>query len=365
MAEVFMKKTPWYIHVPFCEKICHYCDFSVLKAPARLHSQWLEGVKKEVLQKLQDFPGAKNVKTLYWGGGTPSILSIEVLKEAQDFLKEHFDLSDLEEMTLEVNPEHLNSQNIKDWQSLDFNRFSVGIQTFDEGLLKTLGRNHNREQAIKGLEALRDSGVSYSGDLMFCLPKQSTSVFLNDLKTLIEYKPTHVSFYGLTFEEGTLFGQLLEKGKLEQPEDIYQEMYEQGVEFLSNNGIERYELSNFAKPGFESVHNSAYWTHENYLGVGPGAHSFYKTKRFWNSKHFKKWIDQEGHAEDLEVIDADILKFEKVWLGLRRREGIKQDQVARPIAKGWKKKGWVNIENGTISLKKKGWLFLDEMVSEI
>ena len=222
LTEIKRKKGGLYIHVPFCPQVCNYCDFAVMKAPERLHLKWLNGVKREVELKKKEWVN-HSFKTIYLGGGTPSILSSSILEELLVFIRQAFSsetiLEELIEVNLEVNPEHVNAKNIEMWLSIGFNRFSIGIQSFDDEVLKTLGRSHSSALAESALNLLNEYKLNFSADLMFGLPNQTIELFKNDLEKLCSFEPSHLSFYGLTIEEGTLFSQWEAKNKVEFPED--------------------------------------------------------------------------------------------------------------------------------------------------
>ncbi len=357
------EKLGLYIHVPFCSKVCHYCDFAVLKAPDRLQKEWLVGIKKE--WKVQSENWKAGFQTLYIGGGTPSILTKETLVEFFDWLQSILDFSKLKEISFEANPEHVTRQSLAFWKGLGVNRVSMGIQSLNPDLLKMMGRNHSSEQAIVAMNALKESEMNWSADLMFSLPKQSKEQFYESLEGVLEYKPQHVSFYGLSVEPQTFFSQKVEKGELEPNYDDYADMYKEGVAMLAKVGLERYEISNFSLNGKESLHNSMYWLRVPYLGLGPGAHSFNGVNRIGNPKHFKKWLDLGGSLGEVEVLTEDAMTFEKTWLGLRVREGVPVEWIPKKWADIWLEKKYIDCINNRYVLLGEGWLQLDEMMVEL
>jgi oxygen-independent coproporphyrinogen-3 oxidase len=348
-----------------------------MKAPERLHQDWFEGLKKEITLKIKSWAEYR-FETVYFGGGTPSILSVDLLASVLEYLKKSFPDSFVNsspiELNLELNPEHVNKEALQAWLDLGFNRFSIGVQSFNSKILETLGRSHSVVVAEKALSVLQNSGVDYSADLMFGLPGQTTQGFLSDLKKLCEYLPNHLSFYGLTIEEGTLFEQWEEKEKVEFP-DEYNEFYLEGVKLVSALGYLRYEVSNFSKLGKESKHNSLYWNNVNYLGLGPGAHSLLEGERFGNPKHLNKWLnalESESYPEDVEVLSVDEKFSELIWLGLRQSKGVnltyfKEFEKIKVLKNAVKyiEEGHLKYENEVLQVNNEGWLLIDQIVVDL
>lgn len=349
-----------------------------MKAPERLHQKWLSGIKREVELKKNEWSG-HFFGTIYLGGGTPSILSSSILEELLIFIKQTFSskvgFQDLLEINLEVNPEHVSAENIEKWLQIGFTRFSIGIQSFNDKVLKTLGRSHSVELAEKALSLFKHYNLDYSADLMFGLPNQSVDLFLEDLEKLCSYSPNHLSFYGLTIEEGTLFSQWEEKQKVEFPED-YDEFYIQGVELVESKGYLRYEVSNFAKKGFESKHNQLYWNNVDYLGVGPGAHSFKAGVRIGNEKHLNKWLLQLGEFEFSSSFTEVLSEYDKVselvWLGLRQIRGVnlslielEKRNLILENAKTYLESNILIFSDGFLKVNGRGWLLIDQIVVDL
>jgi len=334
-----------YIHVPFCASICNYCDFCAMPAPERLHDEYVDLV-------LRELRGQTNFETIYLGGGSPSILSIKNLQKLLTGLRTN-------EFSMEWNPEQVNSEKIKAALDLGINRFSLGIQSLDDDLLKMLGRRHSAKTALEAFEKLNSAFATGSCDLMFCLPNQSTENFLSDVKTIAGLGAKHISFYGLTLEKA--------KKLPPQPEDLYPEMYLKAAEILSEAGLDRYEVSNFALPGHESKHNQVYWKMGSYLGVGPSAHSYLNGVRSYVEGKYvswKKWVlagcPQSGLT--LDIPSAEGREIEEVWLSLRTREGLLLgEKFNMEKAKPFIKKGWLKLEEGRVRLSGEGWLWLDKI----
>ena len=319
-----------YLHVPFCKTKCPYCDFySVTSAAATITSRWSEAVIAEA-RKYREFPGL--FKTLYFGGGTPSLLSEAVLEKVVMKLREIFDLENLTEVTIEVNPEDITKAKLRRFKELGFNRISLGVQSFRDEELKFLGRRHDSEDSRRAFEMIREAGFkNVSIDLIHSLPGQSLSAWEYSLKMATGFRPEHISCYQLTIKEGTRFGKLFSSGKLrEMAEDIQREIFIRTSNFLCNNGYRHYEVSNFSMgEGNESKHNSLYWEHVPYLGLGPSAHSFDGAKRWWNVGSVAGYCEElekkRAPVADSELLTDDELTLETLFLGLRTRKGISMD----------------------------------------
>jgi len=328
-----------------------------MPAPERLHDEYVDLLLRELELRAKDL----KFETIYLGGGSPSVLNVKNLQKLLTGLQTN-------EFSMEWNPEQVTDEKIK--LALDFgiNRFSLGIQSLDDGLLKMLGRQHSAKQALDAFEKLNENFKTGSADLMFCLPNQSTEIFLRDVETLINKKAKHISFYGLTLKKKNKFPP--------QPEDLYPEMYLKATEILSRAGLERYEVSNFAMPGHESVHNMAYWKREPYLGVGPSAHSYLDGVRSYvDGKYvpWKKWVlngcPQSGLT--LDIPSAEGREIEAVWLSLRTREGLSLRDYEREFGKKFEmervkafmEKGWVKLDEGRVRLNGEGWLWLDKITA--
>jgi len=369
-----------YVHVPFCEKKCHYCDFASWESPAVTQKKWLATALAEIDHAGKGPWGGAKVSTVFFGGGTPSVVPAAYLEQLVRKLGENFDLSTVHEMTLEVNPSSLTHDKLKAWRALGFHRVSLGIQSFHLDELTLLGRVHSPETALSGLELLSsEPGLRYSADLIFGLPDQTPERFLSNLETLLQFKPDHISFYGLTIEEGTEFDRRHKAGRLVLPEgDHYQNMYDQGVSLLDSRGLERYEVSNFATPGQECRHNQGYWNGAPYLAFGPGAHGFDGERR-WENPHdlqdYLAWGDAgfPDAAREWDILDADARLAEAVSLGLRQATGFSIPEVEEtfgirwesPVFERFEKAGVAVREDGRFRLLTAGWPLLDEIAAEL
>lgn len=397
-----------YLHVPFCAKICDYCDFRVMPAPARssqssnrLFQEFADLLCREIELFEMSHPGLlATARTLYLGGGTPSILPPQCLTQLFDCLRDvgvavaTANAPGLLEVSMEFNPESTSEESVQHAMSLGVNRVSLGLQTFDPNLLKLVGRSHSVECGLKALDLLTAiPSLRVSGDLMFDLPNQTVKGFLSDVDRLSDYPLSHLSFYGLTVSERTVLGQKIAKGALSIDEDLYEDMYQGGVGILEGKGFRRYEVSNFAKPGFESVHNRNYWERGEYIGFGPGAHSFLGSRRFYAPEIYPRWRDfvRNGAKESDLTVDAlnrEDLLSEIVWLSLRQSCGLDLTQLQmqgfelnEKLYSKWFNEGFLAKENRLVhnasaeagcavnhtflTLKNRGWIFMDDIVTDI
>ena len=262
-----------YIHIPFCQQACHYCDFH-FSTLLKYKEPFVKALIKEI--ELSPELTGQEITTLYFGGGTPSVLSESELTEILTAIKGKVKFSESIEITLECNPEDISESRLQFYKALGVNRLSLGVQSFHEKLLQLSNRAHSSEQSLTSVRLIKKAGfVNFSADLIYGLPQSNLHILKSDLKTLTEMGVPHISVYGMTFEQGTVFGKWLKKGKIQGvEEDLEAEMFEYIMDYLDEKGYVQYEISNFGKPEFFSRHNSSYWWGKPYLGLGPGAHSF-------------------------------------------------------------------------------------------
>lgn len=271
-----------YFHIPFCKQACHYCDFH-FSTNLSLATDMTKAMKAEVDLRT-DFLEGHPLKTVYFGGGTPSILSNDLLSELMGHVSDRFGLGHVSEVTCEANPDDLTEKKLNELRHLGFNRLSIGIQTFNNKLLNYLNRVHTAEEAGRCVSLAKESGFeNISIDLIYAIPGQSIDDWLNDIRRAMELEPQHISSYALTIEEKTVFGRWTKKGSMHAPDEtVAAKHFEILVEELAKHGFTQYEVSNFSKPGFESKHNSSYWKGVPYLGIGPSAHSYNGRERHYN-----------------------------------------------------------------------------------
>ncbi len=369
-----------YIHIPFCEKICDYCDFFTIQGPDRLHGEYLGLLSQEISAFSERHPGAlEQVETLYLGGGTPSILSPEALFRFFSILDgAGVPLRRLKEFTMEFNPESC------DWERLavalenGVTRASLGLQTLRPELLQAVGRRHTPEAGLAALELLlTQENLRVTADLMFNLPGQTVSQFLEDLDRLSAYPLGHISFYGLKVDPRTRLGHRLEKGELQVDEDLYGDMYRKGVELLESRGFERYEVSNFARQGEESLHNLNYWRRGEYLAFGPSANAFFEGVRFHAPDRYPEWrrYVQAGCPESQlskDPIGHDEQVAELIQLSLRTKYGLDIDalqqlgvRLSEKTVSRWMERSFLKRQGPHLVLEGDGWLFMDSVVADL
>ncbi len=291
-----------------------------------MKSSFINAICKEILLQ-KDFFNIDYIKTLYFGGGTPSVLTFTEWQIIFEYLRSNFDFTQIEEITVEVNPDDVTQEYIKGLHQLGVNRVSMGIQSFHDAHLRKMNRRHNAKQAHDAIRILKESSVNnVSIDLIYGLPYMSWDEWNRNIDLAIDADVQHISAYHLTFEKGTPYYELLKKGKLKElPEEVSFDQFEILVKKLESAGFENYEISNFAKPGLYSKHNSSYWTGEPYLGIGPSAHSFDGKIRRWNVRdlvgYSNKVTSGKGFWED-EILSPIDIYNERIMLGLRTSKGF-------------------------------------------
>lgn len=313
-----------YIHIPFCSQRCIYCDF-YSTTNLKQQTAYVQAVLQEA--KLRSNYLNQTIKTLYFGGGTPSQLQPEAWHLLLNGLCSIFDLSAIEEFTVECNPDDMDEDYIKLLQSLGVNRLSFGVQSFNDDELIFLNRRHNAQQAIELVGKLQKNGfLNISMDLMFALPNQTIDSWNRTLDIALSLNVQHISAYSLMYEGRTRLVQLRDQGKIvEMNDEKARQLFELLIERTSQAGLQQYEISNFALPGYASLHNSSYWKGIPYLGLGASAHSYNGDTRQWNISHLKKYIEgvnQASNYYEIEHLSPDDSYNEYVMTGLRTESGI-------------------------------------------
>ena len=315
--------------------------------------EYVQAVLREMHQR-RDYLHGEGVHTVYFGGGTPSMLTVEQIGMILEGLRVNFVVDANAEITLEANPSDVTSEKLQGWRALGVNRLSMGVQSFHDELLRRIGRRHDARQAVKAVQEAQQAGFeNISIDLIYGLPGQTMEDWKQDVAQVLELDIQHVSAYCLSYEEGTELTRQLARKEIEAVDDETENaMYDYMVEALSQKGIERYEVSNFAKRGFESQHNSSYWKGVPYLGLGAGAHSYDKESRQWNVGDLSYYLGGEFGAEYEKLTDVDRYN-EYVMLSLRTREGLDLTKVPRSmhdvcegVAKSYIENGKLKVENG-------------------
>ena len=316
------KPTSAYVHIPFCTQICYYCDFSKVFIKNQPVDSYLEHLIEEY-----DSYDIKNLRTLYIGGGTPTALSAPQLAFLLEKLTDKLDLSYLEELTIEANPGDLDQEKIAVLKDSPVNRVSLGVQTFNDRMLKQIGRSHSEKDIYENIVNLKKAGFdNISIDLIYALPKQTMEDVKTNVAKAIALDIPHMSLYSLILENHTVFMNRMRRGKLPLPkEDLEAEMFEYIIAELEKAGFEHYEISNFSKPGFESRHNLMYWDNAEYYGIGAGASGYVDGVRYKNHgpiRHYLQAVEAGNARVQEEVLTLKEKMEEEMFLGLRKKSGV-------------------------------------------
>lgn len=372
-----MRKNGIYIHIPFCVKKCNYCDFNSFCASDTVQDIYTDALVNEI----KSFGKIKKIDadSVFFGGGTPTLLKEENLEKIISAIKESINLMPDTEFTVECNPKTANLRKLKHLFNLGVNRLSLGVQSLDDKILKTLGRAHDLKDFIECFASARIAGFeNISFDLMFALPDQTEKIWQTTLENAIKFEPKHISAYGLQLEEGTLFYENQANYKFPDDEQN-RKMYEFLVEFLKSKGYNRYEISNFAIPGFESRHNLKYWDLTEYVGFGLGSSSFFEGVRYQNPEKMEGYLEFADNFhplwENAEKETQNSLISEYMFLGLRLEKGVNNLEFKEKFNKSffeiYKKEIDQNVNNGLlikennrIYLSKKGFDLANSVMSD-
>lgn len=318
-----------YLHIPFCTIRCGYCDFYTVTNGRSAIPSYLEALKREVrILAQQDAVKNLNFATIYFGGGTPSLLAPQQIAALIDEMRSQLYFEDAVEITIEVNPGTVDLNQLQELHQVGVNRLSTGVQSFQENELKFLDRDHSTAQSVQCIKDARKAGFeNINLDLIFGLPKQKVKTWQDNLRRAAELEPEHISAYNLTFEDGTPLTRQLKQGVFKRcPEESERAMQLAAIEILGDYGYPQYEISNYARPGFESRHNRKYWDGSPYLGLGASAHSLLGGKRVWNVRNYKLYtaqlIQNKLAIAGEEELGQDDVCFEHIFLGLRQRQGV-------------------------------------------
>ncbi len=368
-----------YIHVPFCSKRCLYCDF-FSGTELQYREAYVRALIREMELRHPYIEGAP-VETIYFGGGTPSQLSPDDFRAVFDAVGRFFDLSVCEEITLEANPDDMTEAYVEALSGLPFNRISMGVQSFGDEDLRFLNRRHDAKQALVAVERCKKGGFSnISIDLIYGLPGQTPEGWIRNIETVLALDIPHISAYHLIYEEGTALYRLKEKGQV-QPvsEETSLTLFSSLIERLADAGYLHYEISNFARPGFLSCHNSAYWSGRPYLGLGPSAHSYNCTARHWNIASLQGYlagIVSGAPVVSGEELSADTRYNEYIITGLRTMWGVDLQEIERLFGKGKRiyaerqadpflRYGTLLLKDGRLLLSKEGIFISDTVMSDL
>ena len=368
------KPTSAYVHIPFCTQICYYCDFSKVF----IKNQPVDSYLEHLLEEFQSYDIQK-LRTLYIGGGTPTALSAQQLEVLLNGLTKNLDLSALEELTIEANPGDLDADKIAVLKNSAVNRVSLGVQTFDDKMLKKIGRSHLEKDIYENIDRLKLAGFdNISIDLIYALPGQTMEQVKDNVAKAIGLDIPHMSLYSLILENHTVFMNRMRRGKLPLPkEELEAEMFEYIIAELERAGFEHYEISNFSKTGFESRHNLMYWDNAEYYGIGAGASGYVNGVRYKNHGPIRHYLNavEEGNARITEEhLSQKEQMEEEMFLGLRKKSGVSMvrfeekfgrsfDGLYGEIVKDLVQQGLMQIEGDRVRMTKRG-LFLGDTVAE-
>ncbi len=366
-----------YIHIPFCRQACHYCDFH-FSTSMKKKSELVLALMKELLLRKNEI--SEPVETIYFGGGTPSVLSNEEIEALLNRIYELFDVAEDPEITLEANPDDLTPERILELASSRINRLSIGIQSFFDDDLKMMNRAHNAAEAWICLETAVKYFDNISIDLIYGIPGMNLEKWQVNVQKALSAGISHISSYALTVEPKTALSKLISTGNIPQPDDaVAHEHFMKLIEMLELQGFIHYELSNFGKPGFFSKNNSAYWLGKKYLGIGPSAHSFDGTNRSWNIANNAVYIRKIGEDTlplEVETLSVNDRYNEYIMTGLRTIWGVSLERIDREFgsrflsyllenAETFVQNGKLTVENGILKTTLKGKFFCDGIASDL
>lgn len=362
-----------YIHIPFCRRACHYCDFH-FSTRLNLQEEMLVALIREMELRLVDNP--VEIETVYFGGGTPSLLSEDQLCRLLEGIHRHVKIRSNAEISLEANPEDVNPGMVRSWKKSGINRLSMGLQSAQDSRLKWMNRSHSAEEGLRAVKTAQDGGLeNLSADLIFSYPDQGHGELSEDLEKFLSLQIPHISAYQLTLEPDTVFGRRLKKGELKPlPDEIASQLFLQVYDTLQAGGLYAYEISNFARPGFEAVHNRNYWLQKAFIGIGPSAHGYDGGRlRYANPASNPKYIREImqgnlcGEREEMEVSS---LANEFILTRLRMREGLPAGEFRKRFGRDIREfrmaelakasaMNWLDNIDDALVLTRQGRLFAD------
>lgn len=371
-----------YIHIPFCKQACSYCDFYFVTRQ-QLRQPFVKSLIREIKSYKNSSVTDEPVETIYLGGGTPSLLNQQQLENIFESLHDVFRINPVE-VTIELNPDDVTPDYLSMILDLGVSRASMGVQSFDKKLLEFMHRAHNPQEAVQALEALEQTGFpTFTADLIYGNPGQTLDMLYDDIHRLLEYDPPHISAYSLTIEPKTRLGKQVELGRIDPPDDeVVSGHFDLVRSELAKADLEQYEVSNFAKPGKEAVHNSNYWNHRNYIGFGPSAHSFWWDDkgaiRWQNRRDLKTYLngDPESIKEEEENLTPKILAEERLMLGLRTKWGVSETELTERYEYQFtdEQRNWIDrqvqkemlkYEDNTLTMTPSGLKIADHLVVEL
>jgi len=368
-----------YIHIPFCKKACHYCDFHFSTSPM-YKDQMLKALRTEIILR-KNYLNTEKIETIYFGGGTPSLLSANEVQILIGQITDQFEVSSSAEVTIEANPDDLNPQYVRELRNTLINRFSIGIQSFHEDDLKWMNRAHTASEAQSSIKRIQDAGFeNISADLIYGYPLLGNAKWEFNIQQLLDYQVPHISSYSITVEPKTALASFINKGKqanMDEGQSASQFLIL--IDRLAESGFEHYEISNFAKPGMYSRHNSNYWDSVSYLGIGPSAHSFNGESRQWNISNNSKYINEielKKIPAETEILSTENRINEYIMTSLRTSKGMNLQLLSEKFGSDYSNeiynglesflgKDWININGQLVTLTRDGKLFADHIASEL
>ncbi len=369
-----------YVHIPFCDHKCIYCDFySIINLENKRY--FLSSLKREISYFKKILEPERYVTTIFFGGGTPSLMGPGFIHDILNIIHRNFEVSDKVEITLETNPGTVNKEVLAQYRESGINRLSIGVQSFHDKDLEFLTRIHTSTTATQTVNYAAEAGFeNINVDLIFNLPGQTKNEWLENLQRVVSLPVTHVSAYSLILERGTILNKMVLDGKVKIGDEDYDaELYETTIDYLTSNNFIQYEISNFCKSGYECEHNLAYWNHKDYLGLGPSAHSFVNGKRWWNFSSLKRYISEIEKKENAirgeEKLTSKELLEEFVMLALRSK-GLDLTKLKSKFGASWyeskksifqklKNNGLLIWNNDFIKFTPKGYSLCDEILLKI
>ena len=358
------------MHVPFCARRCSYCDFAIAVRRVVPVDDFVDALEREITLRFTE-GRTHRVETIYLGGGTPSRLGPEGVRRVLAVVRERFAQAGGTEVTIEANPEDVSLDAAMSWRDAGITRVSLGIQSFNDDVLRWMHRTHDAQQAVLASSILRQAGFDdWSLDLIFALPPEVERSWTDDLTRAIDLGPTHISCYGLTVEPHTPLVRWRERGQVhDADEDRYETEFLETNRRLTQAGFEHYEVSNYARPGRRALHNAAYWRRVPYVGLGPSAHSFDGSVRRWNTREYVAWRERilagQDPVEGTESLDPSAVAIEEAYLGLRTAGGIPINDANGSDFDRWRDRGWALVIDGRGQLTPSGWLRLDSLVADL
>ncbi|SRX51972.1 radical SAM family heme chaperone HemW [Aequorivita sp. CIP111184] len=366
-----------YIHIPFCKQACHYCDFH-FSTSMKKKGELIDALCKELVLRKNELIG--EVETIYFGGGTPSLLSSEELQQIFKAIYKNYKVSENPEITLEANPDDLSNSQIHKFADSQINRLSIGIQSFFEEDLKLMNRAHNAFEALESIKEAKKQFENISIDLIYGIPGMSNERWKENLKIALKLNVPHLSCYALTVEPKTALKKFIEKGIVPPvDEEVAKQHYEILLRETEKAGLENYEFSNFGKLGFHSKNNTAYWEGKTYLGIGPSAHSYDGKSRSWNVSNNTKYIKsiEVGiRPSEMEILSTEDRYNEYIMTGLRTKKGISLEKIESEFGKNFSEyllkqaasalqNGLLILENQTLKISKKGKFLSDGIAADL